>query len=182
MASEHDRAVLNCIFNPLLPIGENAYDEDLPADLTDDEPQTLESKQAKQLELEGVKAAESGDVAMAVGIFTRAINTCPTLPSCYNNRAQAYRIQDNIEGALADLDRAVSLSGGAGRTGRQALCQRGIVHRKEGREEAARRDFQAASRLGSQFAKAQLAQLNPYAALCNKMLHDAFLKLQSGEA
>ncbi|XP_063228154.1 tetratricopeptide repeat protein 36 isoform X2 [Bacillus rossius redtenbacheri] len=98
MASEHDRAVLNCIFNPLLPIGENAYDEDLPADLTDDEPQTLESKQAKQLELEGVKAAESGDVAMAVGIFTRAINTCPTLPSCYNNRAQAYRIQDNIEG------------------------------------------------------------------------------------
>jgi hypothetical protein len=27
MSSEHDKAVLNCIFNPLLPVGELVYDE-----------------------------------------------------------------------------------------------------------------------------------------------------------
>ncbi|KAJ8894942.1 hypothetical protein PR048_000249 [Dryococelus australis] len=150
--------------------------------ISDNEPQTPEVIQAKELEMEGVKAAESGDIDLAIGIFTRAINILPSLPSCYNNRAQAYRLQDNIEGALADVNRAITLSNGLGRTGCQALCQRGIIHRKEGREDDAREDFEAAYKLGSQFAKMQLVQLNPYAALCNKMLHDVFVKLQSGEA
>jgi hypothetical protein len=33
MSSEHDKAVLNCIFNPLLPVGELVYEEDLPNDM-----------------------------------------------------------------------------------------------------------------------------------------------------
>jgi len=33
MSSEHDKAVLNCIFNPLLPVSELAYDKELPHDL-----------------------------------------------------------------------------------------------------------------------------------------------------
>jgi len=33
MSSEHDRAVLNCIFNPLLPTGEFVCDEELCPDL-----------------------------------------------------------------------------------------------------------------------------------------------------
>lgn len=33
MSSEHDRAVLNCIFNPLLPVGELIYEDELPHNL-----------------------------------------------------------------------------------------------------------------------------------------------------
>jgi hypothetical protein len=33
MSSEHDRAILNCIFNPLLPVGELTYDDELPHNL-----------------------------------------------------------------------------------------------------------------------------------------------------
>jgi hypothetical protein len=33
MSSEHDRAVLNCIFNPLLPVGEFVCDEESSPDL-----------------------------------------------------------------------------------------------------------------------------------------------------
>lgn len=33
MSSEHDRAVLNCIFNPLLPAGGYECDEDLHPDV-----------------------------------------------------------------------------------------------------------------------------------------------------
>jgi hypothetical protein len=80
--------------------------------------------------------------------------------------------------AVADLNEAISLSGGQGRSGCQALCQRGIINRKEGQHDLARADFEAAAGLGSHFAKMQLVDLNPYAALCNQMLHDVMGKLQ----
>jgi len=63
----------------------------------------------------------------------------------------------------------------------QAHCQRGLIHLKEGRSEDAKYDFETAAKLGSQFAKAQLVQMNPYAALCNKMLRGVFDRLQKGE-
>ena len=48
------------------------------------------------------------------------------------------------------------------------------------REEAIR-DWESAARLGSQFAKSRLVQLNPYAALCNRMLHQVFSRLKEGK-
>lgn len=33
MSSAGDRAILNSIFNPLLPVGECVYSEDIPRDL-----------------------------------------------------------------------------------------------------------------------------------------------------
>lgn len=80
--------------------------------------------------------------------------------------------------AVADLNEAIHLSGGQGRSGCQALCQRGIMNRKEGLVDLARKDFEAAAKLGSHFAKMQLVELNPYAALCSQMLHDVTGKLQ----
>jgi hypothetical protein len=80
--------------------------------------------------------------------------------------------------AVADLNEAISLSEGRGRSACQAFCQRGIMNRKEGHDDLARLDFEVAARLGSQFAKTQLVELNPYAALCNQMLHDVMGKLQ----
>lgn len=81
-------------------------------------------------------------------------------------------------GALEDLERALALSGGRGRTARQGFVQRGLVARLQGRDDDARSDFERAARLGSQFARRQLVQLNPYAALCNRMLADVMGQLR----
>ncbi|XP_068221196.1 tetratricopeptide repeat protein 36 homolog [Palaemon carinicauda] len=181
MTSASDRAVLNSIFNPLLPVGECVYDEDIPADLKDADDNSPEGHEAKAMELKGVKAAEAGDVDGAIKFFSDAITMVPSRASGYNNRAQALRLQGKIEGAMADLDKAITLSEGKGRAACQAYTQRAMIHRLQERDELARSDFQVAASLGSEFAKAQLVQMNPYAALCNKMLHDVFSKLQRGE-
>lgn len=83
--------------------------------------------------------------------------------------------------AKIDLNNAINLSGGKGRAGCQALCQRGLIHLKEKNEKDAKSDFEAAAKLGSRFAKAQLVQMNPYAAMCNKMLKEMMTRLQNGE-
>lgn len=75
------------------------------------------------------------------------------------------------------MNLAIQLSNGQGRSGCQAYCQRGIIHRKEGRNDLAKQDFHAAAELGSKFAKGQLIELNPYAALCNQMLHNVMSTL-----
>lgn len=79
------------------------------------------------------------------------------------------------------MNKAVELSHGKGRAACQAYCQRGLIHLRNNLPEQAKADFEAATKLGSQFAKAQLVQMNPYAALCNKMLKDVFTRLQTGE-
>ncbi|CAB3372847.1 Hypothetical predicted protein [Cloeon dipterum] len=176
MTSEHDRAVLNSILNPLLPVGEAAFLADEP--LQDNEEENAE---AKERELEGVRAAEAGKLDDAVEIFTSAIEIAPERASGYNNRAQALRLKGKIPEALLDLNKALSFSGGVGKSACQALCQRAQIFMKEGHEDLAKKDLEAAASQGNAFAKLQLAQMNPYAALCNKMLHDAFTKLQKGE-
>lgn len=55
--------------------------------------------------------------------------------------------------ALSDASKAIELCQGKGRTGCQAYCQRGMLHRKAGRNELAKDDFTAAAQLGSKFAK-----------------------------
>lgn len=57
---------------------------------------------------------------------------------------------------MLDLEEALKLSQSAGRTGCRALIQRGLLKRKNGDIEAARRDFEQAAQLGSQFARAQV--------------------------
>ena len=42
----------------------------------------------KEVELEGVRAAEGGRLEEAVELLTRAITMAPSYPSPYNNRAQ----------------------------------------------------------------------------------------------
>lgn len=66
--------------------------------LSDVEDKTTNVEEAKSLELEGVKAAESGDLDKAIGIFTSAISIAPKWASGYNNRAQAYRLKGNTPG------------------------------------------------------------------------------------
>ncbi|XP_068173543.1 tetratricopeptide repeat protein 36 [Antennarius striatus] len=179
MASTHDKAVLQTIFNPTSPFGDIPglnQDEELNDDDSGFDTELL--KQVKDLELQGVSAAEAGDLQAALQLFSQAIHILPQRASAYNNRAQALRLRGDTAGALEDLDRAISLSGGAGRTACQGLVQRGLLHRLAGKDDEARADFEKATALGSEFARQQAVILNPYAALCNKMLSEVINKMR----
>uniref|UniRef100_A0A3B4AS90 Tetratricopeptide repeat protein 36 n=1 Tax=Periophthalmus magnuspinnatus TaxID=409849 RepID=A0A3B4AS90_9GOBI len=180
MASAHDKAVLQAIFNPNTPFGDISGLNQKEA-LTDDGDgfDTELLKQVKELETRGVSAAEAGDLEGALQLFSQAIQLLPGRASAYNNRAQALRLQGNTAGALQDLDRAVELSGSSGRTGSQALVQRGLLRRLMCQNDEAREDFTKAAALGSEFAQQQVVLLNPYAALCNRMLSEVIHKLRN---
>nr|XP_033773175.1 tetratricopeptide repeat protein 36 [Geotrypetes seraphini] len=181
MATPNDQAVLQTIFNPTTPFG------DIPG-LDDNEEQVQDNDKdfdserlanAKELERQGVLAAESGDVTTAIEKFSQAIQTLPERASGYNNRAQALRLQGDTAGAIQDLNRALDLSAEMGHTACQAFVQRGLIYRLQDQEEAARKDFARGAQLGSEFARHQLVLMNPYAALCNRMLTSMILKLRN---
>ncbi|XP_069752192.1 tetratricopeptide repeat protein 36 isoform X2 [Narcine bancroftii] len=148
MASPRDQAVLQAIFNPNNPFGDDLCLEG-EGELTDD---------------------ESGDIDAAMEAFDQAIAIIPERASAYNNRAQALRLKGDNTGALSDLNKAVELSEGKGRTACQALVQRGLLYRLNQQDPEALHDFQQAAGLGNKFARKQVTLMNPYAALCNRML------------
>ncbi|XP_071582877.1 tetratricopeptide repeat protein 36 [Heliangelus exortis] len=180
MATANDRAVLQTIFNPSTPSGDiPRLDEEEDAQEEVEIFGTEVLEQVRDLELQGISAAESGDVSRALERFSEAICLLPERASGYNNRAQALRLRGDVAGALQDLDTAIRLSRGRGRAASQSLVQRGLIHRLQGHEEEARCDFERAARLGSAFARRQLVLLNPYAALCNQMLCEMLGKLRN---
>ncbi|XP_025970083.1 tetratricopeptide repeat protein 36-like isoform X1 [Dromaius novaehollandiae] len=180
MATANDRAVLQTIFDPSTPFGDiPGLDEEEEVQEEEEAfaPELLE--QARDLELQGVSAAESGDVSTALERFSEAIRLLPERASGYNNRAQALRLRGDVAGALRDLDAAIRLGQGRGRAACQSLVQRGLIRRLQAREEEARRDFARAARLGSAFARRQLVLANPYSALCNQMLGQMLGRLRN---
>ncbi|XP_074833185.1 tetratricopeptide repeat protein 36 [Carettochelys insculpta] len=183
MATAKDRAVLQTIFNPNTPFGnvlELAEEEAVAQVQGEDGTLTSELlEQVKDLELQGVLAAESGDVNTALEKLSQAIQLLPERASCYNNRAQALRLKGDVAGALQDLDTALHLSRGTGPVACQCFMQRGLVNLLQGHEEEARHDFEQAASLGSTFARRQLVLMNPYSALCNRMLLEMMRKLQN---
>ncbi|EDO47811.1 predicted protein [Nematostella vectensis] len=179
-ASVKDRAVLDAIFNPLLPLGDcpqEIIEEELPIENTNED----DVKRAKEYEIQGVEKAEAGDFVGALDCFNKAIDVAPLRASGYNNRAQLSRLRGDNQSAMEDLNKAIELSHEHGAAAAQAYTQRGLLHRLEGNDEAASEDFQHGATLGNAFAKAMTVQLNPYAAMCNKMLAEAIGKL-SGHA
>ncbi|XP_045161222.1 tetratricopeptide repeat protein 36 homolog [Mercenaria mercenaria] len=177
--SSHDKDVLTRIFNPSLPYGDTVEEGvQLEQNL---EVETDEVKEAKRLEVEGVKAAESGNVDKALELLNQAVSTAPEHASCYNNRAQALRLHGDVSGALQDLNKAIELSRGQGKVACQAYTQRGLIKRLEDDEDGCKEDLRNAANLGGQFAKQLLVTMNPYAALCNQMLSEVIGKLRSGE-
>ncbi|XP_038138787.1 tetratricopeptide repeat protein 36 [Cyprinodon tularosa] len=182
MASVHDRAVLQAIFNPTTPFGDVPglnQEEELIDDDSGFDTELL--KQVKELEMRGVSAAEAGELQAALQLFSQAVHILPQRASAYNNRAQALRLLGDTAGALQDLDQAISLSGGNGRSACQALVQRGLLRRLAAQNDEARMDFEKAAALGSEFARQQAVLLNPYAALCNKMLSEVINNLRNPE-
>ncbi|NXP98506.1 TTC36 protein, partial [Vidua macroura] len=181
MATANDRAVLQTIFNPSTPFGDiPGLDEEEEDVLDEVEAFPLELlDQVRELELQGVSAAESGDISTALERFSEAIRLLPERASGYNNRAQALRLRGDVAGALQDLDAAIRLSRGRGRAACQSFVQRGLIRRLQARDEDARRDLERAARLGSAFARQQLVLLNPYSALCNQMLCEMLGRLRN---
>ncbi|XP_056139924.1 tetratricopeptide repeat protein 36 [Lampris incognitus] len=182
MASAHDRAVLQAIFTPTSPFGDVPalnQEEELADDDSGFDAELL--KQARELEIRGVSAAEAGDLQTALQQFSQAIQILPVRASAYNNRAQALRLQGDTAGALEDLGLAISLSGGSGRAACQAFVQRGLLLRLSCQDDEARASFEKAAALGSEFARQQAVALNPYAALCNRMLSEVINKLRDPE-
>ena len=84
--------------------------------------------------------------------------------------------------AKLDLEKSLELCHSQGKIAGQAFTQLGLIHRLDGNDELALKDFQRAAELGNSFAKSQVASLNPYAALCNQMLSQAIGQLRRGES
>ena len=145
-------------------VGEDDFDADI-------------LQNVKQLEVDGVAAAESGDLDGALKRFDEAIRLLPNRVSGYNNRAQALRLMGQNERAMHDLNTAISLKQDncAGRV--NALCQRALLHQLKGAEQEAMADLKEAAAAGHQFAKRALVNMNPYSALCNQMLAQMIQKL-----
>ncbi|XP_067910196.1 tetratricopeptide repeat protein 36 [Heterodontus francisci] len=182
MATLRDQAVLQAIFNPNNPFG-NDFELEAEVELTDDDSRfdPVLVQQAKDLELQGISLAESGNVDAAVEIFTQAIAIVPERASGYNNRAQTLRLKGDTAGAMSDLTKAVELSGGRGRTASLALVQRGLLYRLYQQDQEALQDFRQAATLGNAFARNQVTLMNPYAALCNRMLAKMVTSLRNPE-
>ncbi|KAJ3624985.1 hypothetical protein MTP99_018572 [Tenebrio molitor] len=165
--SEHDEAILNSVLYPNLPFS----DVTDASKLQDVEEDTPEIEKTKKMEIEAIKLAENGKLDEALSTLTEALKITPNRASIYNNRAHVYQFQKKFSEAFDDLTKAIELAGTIQKkTLSQALCQRGTLHRRESRFELAREDFEIAAQMGNQFAKSQLVELNPYAALCNQML------------
>lgn len=75
-----------------------------------------------------------------------------------------YRLQNQIDLSLRDLNSAIELSGGRGLAAEQACCQRGLLYRLQGRDEEAKQDFQTAAKLGNKFAQKQVTLTDPVSA------------------
>ncbi|XP_022114705.1 tetratricopeptide repeat protein 36 [Pieris rapae] len=167
--SERDRAVLRSIFDPTATIGDVADDGD--KFMEDEEDNTPANEESKTLCIQGVKLAETGKLNEALELLSRGIEVAPNRASGYNDRAQLLRLMQRNEEAAADINQALNLTEGKRTRSRAlALCQRGVMLRKNGSDDEARAAFAEAAKLGSSFARKQVVELNPYAALCNKML------------
>ena len=178
----NDEMIMNAIFNPHNPLlGNQIVAEEVQPEDVNYRPESDVSSTIRQLEVDAVKAAEAGDLLRSLEILNGVVNDEPNYASAYNNRAQVLRLQGDTRGAFADLDQAIHLSRGHGRAASQAYTQRGLLHRLDGDDEKAISDFKCAARLGNGFAKTQLCEMNPYAALCNQMLSDVFSKVMRGE-
>ncbi|KAG5899039.1 hypothetical protein JTB14_000063 [Gonioctena quinquepunctata] len=165
--SEHDNTILNCVFNPHLPLDVSNASEILE----DQEDLIPEIEESRRLEVEAIHLAENGNLNEALNLINKALDITPHRPSLYNNRANIYQYLRKFEDAFNDVTKAIELiTDKHKKTKCLAYCQRGILHRRAEREELARADFEIAAKMGNNFAKGQLVELNPYAALCNQML------------
>ncbi|KAJ8949332.1 hypothetical protein NQ314_008252, partial [Rhamnusium bicolor] len=135
--SEHDKAILNCVFNPNLPLEEATLQP--PEELQGKREDNPQAEEVKKLEIEAVQLAENGNLNEALNLINKAIEIAPKRPSLYNNRAHIYQFLRIFEEKHC-----------ARLTAKEAY----FTERPTG-SELARADFEVAAKLGNQFAKGQ---------------------------
>lgn len=169
MEVSHDDAILNFIFNPAAGLSSHA-----PVPNTQEiDPVLLK---AKKLEVDAVTSAEKNteNLDETIKLLTQAIELVPDYASAYNNRAQAYRLKENYDAALIDLNKAIELSSAAMQTSngqqrekersvlKQALAQRVALKKKQGDVAGAEEDRKRLTELTTPD--------NYYAKLCNETI------------
>ena len=68
------------------------------------EVETAEVKQARELEVAGVEAADRGDLDAALTFFNRAVEVAPNRAAAYNNRAQCRQLKMDVDGETSHSD------------------------------------------------------------------------------
>ncbi|KAL7752491.1 hypothetical protein RI367_002025 [Sorochytrium milnesiophthora] len=174
--SQRDNNVLNLIFAPDQHFPPS---EEIPVD-----PSTTVAARAlaalseqdraklKKIEVEGIAAAEKGNASDAIALFTQCIDICPQYASVYNNRAQAYRLSNDLGRALEDLNAAVEYGVGDPHVLKQAYTQRAVVYKAMGQTERSLADFQRGAQYGNSVARVAAVKENPYAQLCNSIMSE----------
>ncbi|RNA08586.1 OTU domain-containing 6B [Brachionus plicatilis] len=93
MSNRNDERVLNAILNPNTP-----FEDSEPKSTTESKYEANSAiDEAKSLEIEGVKAAQAGDLKKSIETFGKAIEIAPHWASSYNNRAQALRLSGDTD-------------------------------------------------------------------------------------
>jgi tetratricopeptide (TPR) repeat protein len=143
----------------------------------------------QELQLQAIRAAENKQYEEALQFLTTAEEACAVYAGTFNNRAQLRTLQYDVslpehaavqKQVMADLNKAVELATAV--KDQQLLqdihTQRGALYKLLKDDENALKDFEIAGKLGSRFARQQAVELNPYAAMCNKMLTNAIQEMQ----
>ncbi|KAI8871628.1 hypothetical protein GQ42DRAFT_161886 [Ramicandelaber brevisporus] len=184
--SKHDNTILDVVMSadgelaPPLPKSESSSGEDdsAPKPVTASYP--IDAELLASVKLEEVRAVaavvQTNDLAAAVKTLSELIARCPQYASLYNNRAQAYRLQEDYASALTDLNEAIKLASAANdvQVLKQAYTQRGVVRKKLGDEDqdAIANDFEKGAMFGNKLARVAAVQENPYAKLCGAMVKE----------
>ncbi|KAJ2310854.1 hypothetical protein IWW54_002961 [Coemansia sp. RSA 2705] len=135
----------------------------------------------KKRELRAIAAAESGQIDDAVQQLSEIIDKHPTYAPAYNNRAQAYRLQNvEFDMVITDLNSAIEHASDDQTLG-QAFTQKGIVLRERGDQDGAFYNFSQGAKCGNEVAKMAASKENPYAKLCGRMVSQAMKQLRMPE-
>ncbi|ORX45494.1 hypothetical protein DM01DRAFT_1340008 [Hesseltinella vesiculosa] len=124
----------------------------------------------KSLETQAVELAEKDDLEGALMLLNQCIEKEPEYASVYNNRAQIFRLQNDNESALQDLDKVIQLGAGQPKVLRQAYTQRAIIKRQQGDMKGANQDFELGAKYGNPLARNYTVNENPYAKMCNQIM------------
>lgn len=190
---KHYKLVLFCFTLFIYFIADNLFIQTDESNLDEKDEEVSGNLRIKELEIEAVKVAESSDpptsnsLLFALNLIEKAIEIAKSeshltntesisysLASLLNNKAQILRLLGRDSEALECLNLVLSNPTiFKNKTVlRQASAQRAWLYFRTGDNETAFKDFECAAKLGCLESKRMAVRCNPYAAMCNQMLHE----------
>ncbi|KAI9474037.1 MAG: hypothetical protein EXX96DRAFT_580360 [Benjaminiella poitrasii] len=177
--SVSDDAILEFMFNP--------ESQGLPLDAITSTVDTLPKysispeveKKLQAMEKEAVGLVEENEenANKALDLLDQCIKIENKYASAYNNRAQIYRLKDELDKALADLDLVINdLGEGQPKILKQAYTQRAIIRRQQGDSLGSRKDFELGAKFGNPVARNIAVNENPYAKMCNQVMLEVMIR------